>query len=117
MEKYVETFEGTESAPASDDIERSSSLLAFPVDFMRNVVGSERLNVRTECCGSPGVINTLSHMSLVSFLEPNSATSVGLSFVVVSSCDTVPVHHVTVLTLVRHETLSLVSTITVRDAS
>ena len=81
VEKYVETFEGAESAPASDDAERSSSLLAFPVDVMRTVAGSERLDVRTECCGSPGVINTLSHVSLVSLLESHSATSVGLSFV------------------------------------
>ena len=45
VEKYVETFEGTESAPASDDAERSCSLLTFPDDVMRNIAGSERLNM------------------------------------------------------------------------
>ena len=52
MEKYVKTFEGTEPAPASDDVEWYSILLTFPMDVMRNVVAPEILDVSAECGGS-----------------------------------------------------------------
>ena len=79
MEKYVKTFEGTEPAPASDDVEWYSILLTFPMDVMRNVVAPEILDMSAECGGSIGVIHSLSHVSAMSCLEPNCATSVGLS--------------------------------------
>ena len=83
MEKYVKTFKGAKPAPSSDDVEWCSSFLTFPMNVMRDVVVSERLDVTTECSGSTGVINRLPHVSLVSLLESNCATSVGLSGVCV----------------------------------
>ena len=116
-EKYIITFKCTEPAPPCDCIEWCSSLHTCPIDGVLDIVTLEGLNVWAECGGSMGVIIHLLHVCLVPLLESNCTPSVRLSWVIIISFYLISVHHAAVSTLVRHDTISFHSAITMRYAS
>ena len=91
-------------------------LFELPVDVIRNIATSKGLDIGAECCGSISLILHLPHVYVMSLLETHSAPSVCFSGIAVKSCNLIPVHHVTVHALVRHGTLSSISTIAMRNS-
>ena len=91
-------------------------LFELPVDVIRNIATSKGLDIGAECCGSISLILHLPQMSIMSFLKTHSASSVCFNSIVVKPFDLIPVNHVTVQALVRHGTLSSISTITMRNS-
>ena len=76
LEENMVALQGAEPAPSYDGVEWCSSLLECPVDVILDIATPEGLDMSAECGGLPSVLNTLTHMSLMSLLEANSATCV-----------------------------------------
>ena len=76
LEENIVALKGAKPAPSYDGVEWCSSLLECPVDVILDIATPEGLDMSAECGGLPSVLNTLTHVSLVSLLEPHSATSV-----------------------------------------
>ena len=87
-------------------------LLCTPTDGIWDVVAVERPDVGGKGGGVHVEIGDGSHMCVMPLLEVHCAASISFYFTSVCSCDTVPVHCITIDTLIWHWTAGLVPAIT-----